>query len=120
MWTGFPHYSQGYAENLRKQIEVNASEYTLIHPYDILCLRNQIQNLHGVTLHEHMLTVELNAFQPRGFGNYFVTELITTPSLTPSKLEFRNPYPDEEFLGYSINGEDGYLLTETGELIVVA
>lgn len=120
MWTSLDFGTPGYAEAIKEKLIKGASQITYLHPYDYMALKIQSVNMVGFYLEGSTATIELGIDHPQGFGNYFVTELYKNSSTKQGQPTFVSKYPDEEFLGYSIDAEDGYLLTEDGEMIVLA
>jgi hypothetical protein len=119
MLSNLEYTNPGYAGTILALITRATSEKTLIHPSDLMVLKLQMYNLPGLSIEGNIATVELDIGHPQGFGNYFETELIETSGIKKGNPEFRNKYPDEEFLGYDLTDESGYLLTEEGEMIVL-
>lgn len=109
----------GNADYLLTTIINNASEKTYLHSYDLMILKQQAYDLPGIEINGNLATIELGVGHPQGFGNYFITELIADNRVPQSKPKFEGRYPDEEFLGYDLVEETGYLLTEDGEMIVL-
>jgi len=119
MRVNFDFTSPGYAEVLKQKIINSASEHTYLHPYDYMSIVSQSQNLPGFELIGDVATIELGIDHPQGFGNYFVTTLHKSQQVKQGQPVFDKKYPDEDFLGYDITDESGYLLTEDGEMIVL-
>lgn len=109
----------GNADYLLSQIIANASEETYLNPYDLLMFKQQSIDLPGVEIVDNTAIIELGVGHPQGFGNYFITKLFADSSVPQSRPKFKGKYPDEEFLGYDLVDESGYLLTEEGEMIVL-
>lgn len=120
MWDRLDFGTPGYAEEIKEKLIKGASQISYLNPYDYMAIKNQAVNMVGFHLEGSTATIELGIDHPQGFGNYFVTELHKSSTTRQGQPTFAYNYPDEEFLGYSIDGEDGYLLTEDGELIVLA
>ena len=120
MWASLDFGSAGYAEQIKEKLIAGASEHSYLHPYDYMAIVSQAQNLPGFSLIGNIATIELGLNHPLGFGNHFATELHRSGGTRQGQPSFKLNYADEEFFGYSIDGEDGYLLTEEGDLIVLA
>jgi len=120
MWNRLDFATSGYAEQIKEKLIKGASQVSYLNPYDYMVLKSQAINMIGFYLEGSTATIELGIGHPQGFGNYFVTELRKSNSTKQGYPTFDYKYPDEEFLGYTIDGENGYLLTEDGELIVLA
>lgn len=119
MWAGLGFGSVGYAEEIKQKLIKGASEHSYLHPYDYMAIVSQSINLPGFSLSGNIATIELDLGHPQAFGNYFVTELHKSGGTRQGQPTFQSKYPDEEFLGYDITGESGYLLTEDGSMIVL-
>lgn len=120
MLASLEYNTPGYANSLLDLIIKGASAKTFLNPSDVMALRIQANNLPGFNFEGDTATVELGLGHPQGFGNYFETQIIKSTVIRKGTVQFEGKYPDEEFLGYTIDNEDGYLLTEDGELIVLA
>ena len=119
MWDRLDFGSSGYAEDIKQKLIKGCSMHSYLHPYDFMSVVNQAGNLPGFFLEGTLATIELDIDHPQGFGNYFITELHKSGRAKQGQPVFEFNYPNEEFLGYDITDESGYLLTEDGEMIVL-
>jgi hypothetical protein len=102
----------GYAGQLLDLIRNGRSLYTLMSVYDLTVLKLQVGNLDGVSLNGTELTI----FERSGS---FVTNLSSSTQLANGHMRFTDRYGVDAYLLYDGLQENGYLVTENDELLLV-
>jgi len=102
----------GYAGQLLDLIRNGRSVYMSMSPYDFMVLKSQVGNLDGVSLVGTTLTVS------EGRGS-FVTNINISNQMTNGNIRFTDRYTSYAYLLYDGLQENGYLVTENDELLLV-
>lgn len=102
----------GYAGELLDLIREGRSVNTWMSVYDFQVLRSQIGALSGVSLNGTELTV----VDDKGT---FLTTVSITPGMANGSMRFTERYRTVAYLLYDGLAENGYLLTENDELLLI-
>lgn len=102
----------GYAGQLLDLIREGRSVNTLINTYDFTVLKAQLHLLDGVNLSGNELTV----IDQKGT---FVTNLSVTSGLAPGSMRFTEKYRTVAYLLFDGLEENGYLVTENDERLLI-
>lgn len=102
----------GYAGELLDLIREGRSVNTLMNTYDFQVLRSQIGALNGVSLNNKELTVQ----DDKGT---FVTTINVSSGLVSGSMRFTERYRTVAYLLYDGLEENGYLVTENDELLLI-
>jgi hypothetical protein len=102
----------GYAGHLLDMIRSGRSAFTLMSVYDFMALKFQIQNLGGVSANGNQLTITSGIIS-------FITTISSTNNLANGSMRFTDRYTTQIYLLSNGLQEDGYLVTENNELLLV-
>ena len=102
----------GYAGQLLDLIREKRSVYTLMSTYDFQVLKAQLGSLDGVMLKGTELTV----VDDKGT---FLTNISTSSGMANGSMRFTEKYRTVGYLLYDGVEDNGYLLTENDELLLI-
>lgn len=86
--------------------------YTSMSVYDFMALKMYIGNLDGASLNGNELTV----YDSKGS---FVTKINSSPGVPDGHMRFTERYSLDSYLLFDGLQDNGYLLTENDELLLV-
>lgn len=102
----------GYAGELLDLIREGRSVHTLMNTYDYSVLKSKVHSLDGASLDGVNLTV----VDDKGT---FVTTISVTSGLANGSMRFTEKYRTVAYLLYDGLEENGYLVTENDELLLI-
>ena len=102
----------GYAGQLLDLIRNGRSMYTSMSVYDFMAFKMYIGSLDGASLNGNELTV----YDSKGS---FVTKINSSPGIADGRMRFTERYSLDSYLLFDGLQDNGYLLTENDELLLV-
>ena len=112
MYSRLDFMGNGYAGQLLDLIRSGRSVYSVLSTYDFMVLRSQLGNLDGVIANGTQLIVS------DGKGG-FTTNISSNSGLANGYIQFIDKYTVDSYLLFDGLQENGYLLTENDELLLV-
>lgn len=102
----------GYAGELVSLIQSKRCESVVMNPYDFSVIRAKVHLLDGVSLSNRALFIESVD------GNY-TTNISISSSLPNGSMYFTDPFRTVAYLLYDGIDENGYLVTENDEILLI-